>query len=350
MKVLVSNFGRQYCNQLLIALQEKGLLAVFFTSIAANKLPERNLPEVVQQQLRKRVFSGIPPKKIEHSPVLFALERVLRDRFPWVGRLLGDWFDRRVARRLQRIPCTVVISYENTNCATMRAAKAAGKITILDLAQIHHEDIVEYGRGFMSPKQLRTEIEVVNPKKAEALRYTDYVLTLSTFAAESMLRHGWPADRLFTVNLGVDVQRFAPKKHYRHEGPLRLLFVGTMTKRKGIKILLDALEQLPPGTVELTLIGPMADARDRLREHAGKFRYLPFLHHEELVGHYQAADVFVFPSLLDSWAQTVLEAMAMAHLPLSPKIPAPRMPCSRAAVGSYPPTMLLHWPTVSGTA
>jgi len=309
-KVLVSNFGRQYSHELLTVLQQNGLLGIFYTALAADKWPWESFPEPLRGQVRKRIFPDIPPGNIEHFPVLFFLERALRDRFPWAGRLLCDRFDRRVAARVRAVLCDIVLTYENANRATMCAAKKAGKTTVLDLAQIHHEDIAVYACWFMSPKELQAEIGVVNPRKAEALRHTDYVLTLSSFAAESMLRHGWPAERLFTINLGVDVQRFTPKKHYRAEGPLRLLFVGTMTKRKGLAILFQALEKLPKGTAELTLIGPMADARDLLREYAGQFRYLPFLHHDALAAHYHEADVFVFPSLLDSWAQTVLEAMA----------------------------------------
>ena len=310
MSVFVSNFGRQYCNELLLALQEQGLLGTFCTALAANQWDWEQYPQPLRQQLRKRVFAGVPPKKIEHYPVLFLLERLLRDRLPGAGRLLGDAFDRRVARLVRSSTCDLVLTYENTNRATMRTAKETGKTTVLDLAQIHHDDIAAYAPWFLSPKQLRAEIEIVNPRKAEALAHTDYVLTLSTFAAESMLRHGWPADRLFTVNLGVDVQRFSFKKQYRRDGPLRLLFVGTMTKRKGLEVLLQAVRQLPQNTAELTLIGPMADAADLLAAHAGRFRYRSFLHHEELAAHYQEADVFVFPSLLDSWAQTVVEAMA----------------------------------------
>lgn len=310
MKILVSNFGRQYCNELLVALQRKNLLGVFCTALAANRYHWETFPKLFRQQLRKRVFAGVPPEKIKHFPLLFLLERVFRDRLPWTSRVLGDLFDRRVAARVRSDAYDAVITYENTNRFTMRAAREAGKTTILDLAQIHQEDIVAYARWFMSPEQLREEIEIVNPRKAAALRDTDYVLVLSSFAAESMLRHGWPADRLFTVHLGVDLQRFFIKQQYRSEGPLRLLFVGTMTKRKGLEVLLQAMEYLPKDAVELTLIGPMADARDLLARHAEKFRYRPFLHHEALAEYYQEADVFVFPSLLDSWAQTVVEAMA----------------------------------------
>lgn len=310
MRIFVSHFGRQYSNALLVALVKKGWLQVFFTALAANKLPWKRFPRRLQPALRKRVFERVPAGRMRHFPLLFILERLFRNRSGRIGDWATERFDRLVAQAVPRYAPDVVLTYENTNRMTMQSAKRQGKITVLDLAQIHHDDIVEYGRWFLSPERLVTEINRVNPRKAEALQYTDYVLALSSFAADSMIRNGWPPERLFIANLGIDPLRFAPKTAYATTGPLRLLFVGTIMRRKGLERLFDALSGLHQETYTLTLIGPMADAGDLLERHAGLYRYLPFLHHEDLVGHYQEADVFVFPSLLDSWAQTVLEAMA----------------------------------------
>ncbi len=305
MKILVSNFGRQYTAALLSVLDRQGWLGRFYTSLAANKFPK-----FLRPVFRKRAFDKIPARAIAHFPILFFLERLLRHRFPGISRRTGDLFDKAVAKKLRASTAQLIITYENTNRATLKTAKKLGKTTLLDLAQIHHEDILRYGRWFFSPQRLHAEATLVNPRKAAALQYTDYICTLSTFAADSMIKNGWPASRLFTVNLGIDPERFSPKVQYAQTGPLRLLFVGTIMRRKGLELLLRTVQNLPPKTATLQLIGPMGDAADLLRRHAGLFTYLPFQHHDALVRHYQEADVFVFPSLLDSWAQTVLEAMA----------------------------------------
>lgn len=312
MKVIVAHSDRQYCNHLLLVLAQKGWLDRFYTLFSGNKFAawQALLPQSTRNQLRKRAVDASLTPFIEHFPARFVADRLMSRSLADKIRFGYEWFDRAVARRLRHRHFDLIITYENANRHTLRAAKALGKTTVLDLAQIHHHDIVEYGRDFMTPAQWRMEVERVNPCKEEALAHTDYVLTLSTFAAQSMMRHGWPAERLFIVSLGVDADRFQMKTDYRRSGPLRLLFVGTIMRRKGIGVLLEAMRHLPPDTVELTLIGPMADAQPLLRAHAGRFRYLPFLHHEALAEYYRQADLFVFPSLLDSWAQTVLEAMA----------------------------------------
>ncbi len=312
MKVVVTHPDRQHCNHLLLALSQAGWLERFFTLFSSNKVArwESWFPHAVRQQLRKRAVDNSLTPYIRHFPLLFVADR-------WLSRALADrvcygyeWFDRKVAKKLKHCDFELVITYENANRHTLRAAKALGKTTLLDLAQIHHNDILEYGREFMTAEQWRLEASLINPRKIEALEHTDYVLALSRFAAHSMLRHGWPAERLFTVPLGVDATRFKAKDTYRRDGPLRLLFTGTITRRKGLAILLEAMHRLPPHTAELTLIGPLADGTDLLNTYAGIFQYRPFMHHEELAEQYRQADLFVFPSLLDSWAQTVLEAMA----------------------------------------
>lgn len=312
MRVIVAHSDRQYCNHLLLTLAQRGWLERFYTLFSGNRWlkGQRFLPKSALAQLRKRAVDVSLTPFIEHFPLLFMADRLWSRSLADSVRFGYEQFDRAVARRLKRRHFDLIVTYENANRYTVRTAKTLGKTTLLDLAQVHHSDIVEYGREFMAPKQWRDEVWLINPRKEEALAYTDYVLTLSRFAAQSMLRHGWPAERLFTVPLGVDTDRFEAKTDYHRAGPLRLLFVGTLTRRKGIVPLLEAVRRLSPRTVTLTLIGPMADARDLLNAYSGHFHYLPFLHHEALAEHYRRADLFVFPSLLDSWAQTVVEAMA----------------------------------------
>ncbi len=312
MRVIVAHPNRQYCHQLLLALKEAEALERFFTLFSPNKIARWKplLPPRLRQHLDKRAVDTSITPYIHHFPGRFLLHRLFDRSLTDAVKRGYEWFDGAVAQRLHRYTFDLIITYENSNRRTLRAARTLGKPTVLDLAQIHHNDIAEYGRAFMTPSEWRREVEEVNPRKEEALGYTDYVFTLSRFAAESMLRHGWPPERLFTIPLGVDSVRFRPKEAYCRQGPLRLLFVGTLTRRKGVALLLEAVRRLPPQATELTLIGPMSDAEDLLRRHSGHFRYLPFLHHDALAEQYRQADLFVFPSLLDSWAQTVLEAMA----------------------------------------
>ncbi len=60
------------------------------------------------------------------------------------------------------------------------------------------------------------------------------------------------------------------------------------------------------------MIGPAGDASDLLNSYLDQKNifYTPYINQNDLAKALQTADVFVFPSFLDSWAAVVLEAMA----------------------------------------
>ena len=125
-----------------------------------------------------------------------------------------------------------------------------------------------------------------------------------------MIKNGIDKNKIYVNEVGFDVGNFKPKETYNKSDGLKILFTGTMTRRKGIHLIIEAFSQLNLANCTLTLIGPMADAEDLINIPNPPFTYIPFLGHDELKKYYQEADIFVFPSYLDSFAMVVLEAMA----------------------------------------
>ena len=153
------------------------------------------------------------------------------------------------------------------------------------------------------------------------------------------------AGKCGTVFNGVDLQRFLERGSPgvpRRRGTQRLLFVGRISPEKGLHVLLEAFAQVQeehPGAV-LDVIGPAGmlspemlrtltdDPRVAcLKTFAGcdylaelqkcitsetieRVRFLGQVPHEKLVYHFRDADVFISPSLSDSFPLTVTEAMA----------------------------------------
>ncbi|MEN0045623.1 MAG: glycosyltransferase family 4 protein [Bacteroidota bacterium] len=313
MKVIVSQPNKQYCNDLLIALNQQGYLQRFYTLLASNKTTTLNsiLPNKFKGELRKRHFPTIPADRIRHFPSLLAYHKLFTSDIESKIKKSFKRFDQAVAKAMSQEDYDIALSYENANLHTFQTAKKQGKTTILDLAQVHHNTIADINDIVPLEKGMtRESMRYMNALKEEALAVTDYVFTLSSFARDTMIEQGIPTDQVFTANLGINPELFAPKTTWNTNKKLQFLFVGTMTYRKGLDILLRAFHELKLPNAELILVGPMADAADQMQQYEGSYTYVPFLHHEELVRYYQQADVFVFPSYLDSWAQTVVEAMA----------------------------------------
>jgi glycosyltransferase involved in cell wall biosynthesis/GT2 family glycosyltransferase len=113
----------------------------------------------------------------------------------------------------------------------------------------------------------------------------------------------------------------APLPHVPGEpgGPLRLLYVGRLERRKGVLELVEALTRLPTADVRLTLAGgdtaggPLGRSmRETLEVMAGGDERIEFLDarpRAELQALMAASDVVVLPSRFEWWANVAAEAM-----------------------------------------
>jgi glycosyltransferase involved in cell wall biosynthesis len=115
-------------------------------------------------------------------------------------------------------------------------------------------------------------------------------------------------------------QTIQPLDAQIQQRPIRFLFVGRVTSRKGIKPLIESCEQLQASGLdnfELTVIGE-GDQRAQLQAQTengrlgDRVKWLGRIPYNELGQYFQAADVFVFPTLEDIWGMVLLEAMVFS--------------------------------------
>lgn len=310
MNIIVTNEGKHHVNQLLVCLGKQGWLQRFYVGFASNRLlfSFRQI-KYLEHWLRKKEFTGFDTTRIRSFYVSTLIARLATAHTGYTKQAF--WlFDKWVAKRLHDEPnFDLLIGYENCNLLSFQVARKLHKITVLDLAQVHHLTIEAIQCTLTIADFTETLTAHINQQKQAALDLTDYILTLSSFATRSLTDNGIARDRIYEVNLGIDPAHFQPADK-PVDGRFRVLFTGTITYRKGIAQLISAFKELQLPGSELLLIGPIGDAKALVADCTGSIRHIPFLHHDELVGYYQQADIFVFPSYLDSWGQVVLEAMA----------------------------------------
>jgi glycosyltransferase involved in cell wall biosynthesis len=101
-------------------------------------------------------------------------------------------------------------------------------------------------------------------------------------------------------------------------GPLRVLFVGNLIRRKGVHVLLAALRRMPPGAATLTVVGGAsadpAYARSLRRQASagGLSRSVAFLgplQGAELAAQYRQHQVLAVPSSYEGFGIAYLEGM-----------------------------------------
>jgi len=92
--------------------------------------------------------------------------------------------------------------------------------------------------------------------------------------------------------------------------PLRLLFVGGLSQRKGIANLFSAIEKLK-NHVQLTVIGRKPkNSCPALNEALSKHYWIDNLPHAEILKKMREHDVLLFPSLFEGFGLVITEAMS----------------------------------------
>jgi glycosyltransferase involved in cell wall biosynthesis len=122
---------------------------------------------------------------------------------------------------------------------------------------------------------------------------------------------------------GVDTELFRPRRGESERGLLDLprpihLFVGRVAVEKNIEAFL-ALDL--PGSQVVVGDGPQLD---QLKRKFPKTHFLGRKVGEDLARHYAAADVFVFPSLTDTFGLVILEALASGVPVAAFPVPGPK--------------------------
>lgn len=113
-----------------------------------------------------------------------------------------------------------------------------------------------------------------------------------------------------------------PKKVHRtkDDGIFRLLFVGRLIPSKNVQLLLRLLLKMPLQNWILDIVGD-GEEKSSLVEYARAnnldARVTFHGHVDDVAGFYTAADLFVFPSLLESYGIVLLEAMSYSLPTLS---------------------------------
>lgn len=149
------------------------------------------------------------------------------------------------------------------------------------------------------------EAETFDPKN------TRHVIVNSEMVRSEILEHfSFPPDRIHLVRNGVAVERFrsgnreaARKRFGLSSEDFVLLFVGSGWERKGLPVLLRAMEELGAEGIKLLVVGKGRRPR-RVPEGVVFAGSMP-----DVEVAYAAADLFVFPAIYEPCANVVAESL-----------------------------------------
>ncbi|MGI5836279.1 MAG: glycosyltransferase family 4 protein [Chloroflexota bacterium] len=152
-------------------------------------------------------------------------------------------------------------------------------------------------------------------------------------AARDFVSEYFPGEYEIIPN-GIDYQRFAgpvePLEKYRNSDP-KILFVGRLEKRKGLKYLMRAMvgvwDHFPNARLIVVGSGPLLEDYRRLAgsRQLQNIEFTGFVSSEDLARYYRSCDVFCAPSTgQESFGIILLEAMASGKPLVASDIPGYR--------------------------
>jgi len=144
----------------------------------------------------------------------------------------------------------------------------------------------------------------------------DQILVNSNWSREALIAEGVAAEKIRVIPLAYEAANDARsfQRHYPRsfsaERPLRVLFLGQVSLRKGVAQLLEAVKLLSGEYVEFWFVGPMQiSVPQELKLHP-QVRWFGVVPRISVESYYRDADVFIFPTLSDGFGLTQLEAQA----------------------------------------
>jgi glycosyltransferase involved in cell wall biosynthesis len=338
MVLLAHPFGNANVRAVLSALDQAGLLAKFVTALGwSNASPlVHELPPGLRSQMSRRGYE-LPHYKIKIFPareIVRLLAQKMRQRWlveherGWasidrVWRELDKFAADSLRKSHQRQDIRAVYAYEDCAERLFETAKEIGVRRVYDLPiaywQTAQSLLQEEARRY--PKWEPTlggtrDSEEKLARKTRELDLAELVLCPSAFVLDSLPERARASKPCVVVPFGspsLEAAELAERKP--SEGPLRLLFAGALTQRKGLADLFAAMKLVASKEIELVVIGSLLRPLAWYHEQFPHFIYEPPRPHRDVLRLMRTCDVLVLPSIVEGRALVQQEAMACG-LPL----------------------------------
>lgn len=340
MKTLIAHpTGNQNVRAVIAAMAGAGCLHEFNTTLSFNPQNAwlKILPKGIRAECLRRSFPARQHQVFTHpwremARMVFpkvGLNRFLRHETGWASiDSVYRKFDKAVAWRLgisaQKNEISVVYAYEDGALATFKQAKALGLTCVYDLPIAYWKT----ARRLLKEESLRLPgwastlkggIQDSSEKlerKTQELQLADIVVGPGSFVESSL--PGWAkGKKIVMVPFGSPETATDEKEITRTDfkKPLRVLFAGSMSQRKGLADLFAAMRMLNRRDIELVVMGSPEAPMEFYRKEYPDFIYEPGRPNPQVLALMRSCDVFCLPSIVEGRALVMQEAMSQG-LPL----------------------------------
>jgi len=333
-KIIVAHPGKQHSFQLATALKQNGMLYKYITTVydrpgSFTSVLKYFLKGKMKKKAGTRSTKSLANDEIIQFYELGALILLLISKFPSSDKVwkklngrLSDVFGRKVAYYAIKENVDAVICFD-TNCVALfkiLKEKAPNIKRIMDVSIANRlymkekfiEDMNRTGDNGIKKEQIYLWDDRNIHRFQQEINDSQYFIVASNIVKESLLFSGVRHKQIGVVPYGVNQGQFPFVQKRPSKKPLRIIYVGQITYRKGIHHLLKVVSGFSESEVKLTLAGGYAKSSALYQNYKDEknIKFLGFVTRDDLAREYQDADVFVFPTLGEGYGLVVLEAMS----------------------------------------
>lgn len=254
------------------------------------------------------VSSFLPPELAYRTLKKIGLER--KGEQAKMG-LFGSWVSRQIT---DSTDLAIIWSSFGKECFSR--AGGPKRVVIRDSTHILHqsqllqEEFARLGKTF-EPDPVCIDRELAEYDRAER------IIVLSDFARGTFVKRGISADKIDVLSLGVNTDLFRPLTREDVKLPLKAIYFGTLSIRKGTHILLEATKNFSKNALRVELVGPVEESFKSILRQYDHVTHHPAMPHEKLATFINQFDLYLFPTLEDGFPNTLIQSMAAGLVPIT---------------------------------
>ncbi|MFC5865252.1 glycosyltransferase family 4 protein [Acidicapsa dinghuensis] len=311
------------------ALQEAALLEAFYTCIAwrPDSFAARLTPRSMRAMFERRARVQLPSHQIQTRP----FRELVRNIALRAGKkeLVTGWastfsidgiyrdLDKYVARSLNRNKdVRAVYAYEDGAVHQFKQAHELGIRCLYDLPigywRVNREISLEEAELQPEWKGTLKALDDCDEKlasKDQEIAQADTIFVASQYTRSTLSKYPGKVAEVKVIPYGTPPPIDQARPLTDSSRPLRVLYVGSLSQRKGISYLFEAVRMLG-SSVTLTVIGGKVGHSDALDKACAQHRWIASLPHREILNEMSQHDVFVFPSLFEGFGLVIGEALS----------------------------------------
>jgi len=298
-KIGIGVGGRFHSDFMYQSFIKLGHLSQIFTSLPKSRfsVPNENVLSYVWPEL---VFRATRNIGFESSGDAFKMRA----------------FGKFLARSLALYRPDLFVGWSSFSLEALQSKPASCHVLMRDSTHIKfqyellREEYEKFGHSF--PKRA-----FCLERELEEYQLADRIWVLSEFAKKTFVDQGISSEKLDVLPLGVDLERFKPLEVRFESTPLRVIYFGILSFRKGVQYLLEATKDFSPRQLELNLIGAIEPEFKSTLSRYAHFNYHKPMTQVELAKEIRKHHVYVFPTIEDGFGQTLIQAMASGLVPIT---------------------------------